>query len=205
MTKSLAIFPDVYPGVVKIVEPESMSSGLMGNVPLGVTIHHLGERNVDNAMETLRRDKFGYHAIIDRDGSFIQTSYFKNKVNHAGKASWNGSSPNRRHLAVAIASWGQVTKSSDFKYTSWAGTRIPLFEVSLRKGNIDNEWHFWDVATPAQEHCLFEFLKWCVAHGIPTKNICGHDECALPFGRKNDPGGVLSMTMPQLRAMLATQ
>lgn len=204
MAKANIKFPDLYPLVTKIIEPDAMSDGLMGGVPLGVTVHYLGERRVENAVQSLRKEKLGYHAIIDRDGAFIQTAYFKHKVSHAGKASWNGVSPNRRHISVALASWGEVKKSDDFKYTSWAGTRIPLFEVSLRKGNIDNDWHFWDVATPAQENTLFDFLKWATAQGISPKNICGHDEAALPFGRKNDPGGVLSMTMAQLRAVLAS-
>jgi N-acetyl-anhydromuramyl-L-alanine amidase AmpD len=172
---------------------------------VGITIHHLGEHNHENAMASLKKQKLGYHGIIARDGQFIQTAYFSDKVNHAGKALWNGTSPNRRHISVAIASWGEVKKDpAAFKYTTWAGSRIPLFEVNLRKGNIDNDWHFWDMATPEQEATLFRFLRWAVDAGIDPKNICGHDECAIPFGRKNDPGGVISMTMPQLRAVIAS-
>lgn len=197
------LFPQVYPGASQIVEPAAFSAGPMAGLPLGVTVHHLGTRNWEAALETLKKNKLGYHLLIARDGQVIQAAYLRDRVNHAGKALWNGASPNRRHLAVALASWGEVTRAAgEFKYTTWAGTRIPLFEVSMRKGNLDHEWRFWDMATPEQEAALAQILRWAIAEGIDPQNICGHDECALPFGRKNDPGGVLSMTMAQLRAVL---
>ena len=200
MADDQATFPNVYPGVVKIIEPVSLSAGLMDGPPVGITIHDLASRNVESALKHLKDDGVGYHEIIDRDGSFIQTTYFNHKVNHAGKATWNKVSPNRRHIAIALASWGEVTKHpTEMKYSSWAGTRVPLFEVAMRKGNLDNGWYFWDIATAEQETTLAEFLWWAIKQGINPKNICGHDEAATPLGRKNDPGGVLSMTMGDLR------
>jgi len=197
-------FPDVYSGASRVIE--SLKAGKMDGLPLGITVHHLADRNIDASVASLRAEKLGYHAIIDRDGEFIQCCNFTDRVNHAGKATWCGVSPNRRHIAVAFSSWGEVNKNDNddgFGYKSWSGAKVNLFEVAQRKGNLDNIWRNWDAATIEQEHTLIKFLRWCIAFGVDPKNICGHDECAIPFGRKNDPGGVLSISMLQLRAVLS--
>lgn len=196
-------FPNVYPGAGSLLHLGALASGKMMNLPLGVTVHYLAERDPDKAISSLMRNKLGYHGIIDREGVFIQTSGFDNVVNHAGVAKWNYISPNKRHLAIALSSWGQLTKvHGNDQYVSWAGSTVPLVDVVLRRGNIDSALHYWDKATDRQEDTLRKFLEWAVSQGIRACDICGHDECAIPQGRKNDPGGVLSMMMSELRSTL---
>lgn len=192
-----------YDGVDSTVA--SLGCGKMEGTPLGVTIHYLAERNVANAIVGLRSNKLGYHLIIDRDGHVVQCGDFSERMNHAGRATWRGVSPNRRHLAVAVVSWGEVAKIQDaFGYKAWTGAKVNVFDVVTRRGNVDNVWRYWDAATAAQEDSLFHFLAWAVkSGGIDPRSVCGHDEAAIPFGRKNDPGGVLSLSMQQIRDILS--
>jgi N-acetyl-anhydromuramyl-L-alanine amidase AmpD len=196
------MFPDVYTGAVQIIAPTKMSAGLMGGPPVGVTVHDLASRNAEASIKYLHNSGLGYHAIIDRNGDFIQTSYFSHKVNHAGRSTWKGHSPNRTHISVALASWGELKEDASGGFMSWANKAVEASGVKLRSGNLSSVPRHWDAATDEQEATLIAFLKWSMANGIDPKNICGHDEAAIPFGRKNDPGGVLSMTMPQLRKFL---
>ncbi len=190
-------FPDVYPWASKLLNPTSLSVGSMK--PLGICIHYLADRDVKRAVESLVNADLGYHLIVDRDGKITQTTYFNLRVNHAGVASWNNLSPNRSFISIALASWGYLTNDNK----SWNGWVLPENQVARRVGNIDKKIYAWDKATDEQEKSLEKALLWLISKGIDLKNICGHDECALPFGRKQDPGGVLSKTMPELRAYLA--
>lgn len=192
--------PDLYASVNNVIDPLAMSTGRMQ--PKGVTVHHLADVDIKRAINSLRAEGLGYHIIIDRDGAVHQTTYFTHTVAHAGKAMWNGRSPNREHIAVAIASWGAVTKKGE-KFYAWNGAPIPEAEVARRPGNLSNALYYWHVATDKQESKLISLLRWCTIKGISHSDICGHDEAALPAGRKSDPGGVLSLLMRELRDEIA--
>lgn len=59
--------------------------------------------------------------------------------------------------------------------------------------------------TTAQEFALIEFCLWLKAQRPDVFDfglVVGHDEVATPTGRKNDPGGSLSVGMPALREFL---
>ena len=110
----MTLLPDIYRGTQKLISPLSMSAGPMLSVE-GVTIHHLADVKVGRVIDSLLAEGLGYHVIIDRDGTVIQTTYFSQRVNHAGTAKWRDCSPNREHIAVSLASWGTV-KIQDKKY-----------------------------------------------------------------------------------------
>lgn len=194
--------PDLYSGTHKLGNPLEFGKGPLD--ALGVTVHYTADGSVDRTVKSLREAGLGYHLIIDRDGTVFQATYLSQRVNHAGEAMWLGHSPNRHHVAVAIDSWGAVALK-DKKYRAWTGLEIPEIEVCRRPGNLTAGDYHWHKATMAQERSLLMFLRWCVAKGISPDAVCGHDECAIPKGRKADPGGVLSFTMSELRRVLKTK
>lgn len=162
--------------------------------PRGVTVHY----SADGSSERLRREMFatkiGYHFLIEKKGRIIQTSSLDKTVHHAGKAMWRDLSPNRHHIAIAFICWGKLND----KGHTWTGLQIHN-PVTRAKG-------MWEPATSEQEASLVRLLKFlCLSYKISPEDICGHDECAIPHGRKADPGGSLSMTMSELRAQLDTK
>lgn len=190
-------FPDVYPYVTELLTPTAMGKGPLS--PLGICVHYLADRDVKRAYRSLTEGKvLGYHVIIGRDGAISQTTYFNLRVNHAGDASWNSLSPNKHFIAVALASWGRLDADSK----AWTGVQIPQKETAKRRGNLTDKVEIWDAATEPQEASLMKLLSWFIFHGINPKNICGHDESALPKGRKDDPGGVLKRPMSEVRKLL---
>lgn len=200
-------FPLMYDRISKVIALDELARGpLQSEQPLGVTIHYSADRNIKrtfNALKTAGSDfSLGYHLVIDRDGEITQFVNFNRMVYHAGKALWNGNSPNRTHISVCLLSWGEVKKDIHGRFFSWSGCPIDELQVSRRPYNTSSDQSWWDAATESQENSLRLFLLWCIEKGISIENIVGHDEVALPRGRKVDPGGVLSTTMADLREWL---
>lgn len=163
--------------------------------PRGVTVHYTASRNIGATVRDLSAKRLGYHFIIDRDGTTYQCAGTNQVLNHAGRSAWGDTLPNRDHVGVALISWGQVTWTSDEYLTTWCGVLLPVSE-GVKTGKT-----WWHKATEAQEKSLLSLLKNLVDSGVPAKNICGHDECCIPKGRKIDPGGVVDVK--KIRSLLA--
>lgn len=188
-------FPKLYENVRKILRLNEAAAGAIDG-PKGVTVHYTASGNVDQTVSYLISQNLGYHILIDKDGKTTQMVDFQSRCNHAGKADWNGNSPNRSHIAVALISWGELEASSDLStFRAWTGHIVPAEDVVVTNGK------FWDAATKDQISALMIFLHWCVQFGIHPDQICGHEECAIPLGRKADPGGVLD-PMAAIRSRL---
>lgn len=186
----------VYPHVKSLYYPEVLGAGPWpSGKPQGVTIHYTADRNLERVRQHGVRSKIGYHLLIDRDGYIHQTCFLDRRVNHAGSATWRGKSPNRHHIAVSLLSWGTIEKE-ETKFKSWSGVEVPMDDIVEIRGA------YWDTFTDKQENSLLNILFYFIAMGIDPKDVCGHDECCLPPGRKVDPGGCLSTGMAKLRAIL---
>lgn len=188
----------IYPFAKRIETPDESNNGYFLAPPTGVTVHYTADRDVDRVIRSLKQQNLNYHLLIDRDGKVIQSCYLDKACSHAGQAFWNGKSPNKTHVSISLVTWGHLTaRNSDQVCFAWTGQQIESTDVA---------WRFaepWDKATREQEAKLFELLCWFVDFfNISPEDICGHHECALPKGRKPDPGGVLSMTMQEYREAL---
>lgn len=196
------MIPRLYHGASTILTPDKMGVGPLRPL-VGVTVHYTGDVGIDRIQKSLLSEGLGYHLVIAKSGYVTQLTYLDLRVQHAGKAKWNGSSPNRSHVAVAIESYGKLQHVAGKGYLAWNGARIEMGKVATRPDNLLNVQYPWDVATTMQEASLKAVLHWFLSYGIKPINICGHDECAIPFGRKVDPGGVLSMSMSDIRKSIA--
>ena len=198
------MFPKLYPHLKGLLQLDASAKGTFpGARPTGVTVHYSADRDIDRFVRTLVERGLGYHLMIDRNGDIIQMTSFDRKVWHAGRSVWAGQRPNHSHIAVAIASWGYLEQLEPHEFQSWAKVKIPKEDVAFRPDSIKGVVKPWDSATLSQIASLFEILRFFTAQGISASDICGHDEAALPPGRKSDPGGVLPMSMDQIRRALA--
>jgi N-acetyl-anhydromuramyl-L-alanine amidase AmpD len=191
----------LYPGAKPVENLDRLSTGFWPTgEPRGVTLHYTASGNLSSAIDTCYASGLGYHLIIDRDGLIHQLSRLDRRVNHAGPAHWRAFSPNQEHLAVALVGWGKLIAHAG-GFQSWCGTNIRMLEVVQRFDwqGISANWH---AATCAQESMLLDILRWTVkTFNIDPMDICGHDECAIPVGRKEDPGGMLKWPTRQLRSL----
>lgn len=200
----MTALPKIYPLVARIDHPTVFQrDAFAAGGPRGATIHYTAGGTVDGAIRSFADTGFCYHFVIGRDGAVIQTAYCDKGVWHAGNAKWNGRSPNRTHIAIALVGWGYVTGTPATGFKSYAGTKLAAADCAHRPSNVDGHFLWWHKASDAQEKALDRLLRWAMPYGIAPADVCGHDEAALPKGRKADPGGMLSCTMPELRKRLA--
>jgi len=192
---------EIYPYASLIAHSAASSPGDFIEKPQGITIHYTADDDINRVCDSLEKKNLGYHLIICKNGSVIQKCYLNKRANHAGAAKWRGLSPNKTHIAIALLNWGLVEErmsGGDCYYSTWSSARVEKEDVVFRQNS------FWEKATDEQEQALDKMLKWFVAIGIDPQNICGHDECATPPGRKIDPGGILSKDMPTIRKELTS-
>lgn len=194
------ILPEIYPKANGWIFLDHSMGGKIQEIQ-GITIHYTADRDMWRVMAALTNRRLGYHFIIDRDGSVIQTGRLNRTMSHAGKAIWQGYSPNLCHISISLVSWGHLVASSG-RLRAWTGAEIPPKETALRIGNTSLKEQFWDKATGSQESALRALVVWICEHGLDPEAICGHDEACMPRGRKVDPGGVLSRQMSEFRAYI---
>lgn len=125
----------------------------------------------------------------DQRGNYLFMSQWDD---HAGKSSWRGmSSVSSYMMGMEICCWGNGAQGQGV-------TDVRHF--TSKKENIQRGTY--QKFTDEQERALKQFVLWQrqVNPDFSLDWVAGHDEVSP--GRKPDPGGSLSMTMPQFRAMI---
>lgn len=134
--------------------------------------------------------------VIGPTGKLYQGFPLNKGGAHAGASYWPGlgSGVSSKLVGIEVACAGKL----DNRGKSWFGVTYPQDEI--RNG--------FKKYTPQQEETLIKLLVWLKKNCpdvFDVQYILGHDECAVPAGRKNDPGSSLSMTMDELRALIKTK
>jgi len=160
-------------------------------VPTGITLHYSAGGSAVSSYRHLKANNLGYHFLIDRNGSVHQMYYLDSTCYHAGNATWKGESPNKKHIAICLASFGQLNKDNRTCYGN------------LICDAVERQNAHWEPATPEQEISLLQLCVWlCKNLAIKSEKICGHSEACVPVGRKQDVGGVISLSMAEFRILV---
>jgi N-acetyl-anhydromuramyl-L-alanine amidase AmpD len=148
--------------------------------------------------------KYAYF-VIGMDGTVWQSLPLNKWGYHAGKAYHAGLNTNNvssRCVGIEICNAGILTNNK-----SWFGESFPGDQIrTLKPGeytNCPNGGQFLQY-TEEQECALGGLLLWLDENSkiFELKNVYGHDEVAPK--RKTDPGGALSLSMPEYRSFLIT-
>lgn len=190
--------------------------------PEGAVIHYTAGGNDPISTINWGREMGYSYMLIDRDGLIYQSSPLDEWGYHAGESSYLGrEGVSKYFVGIEMISAGRVLEVSsnktgvETKYAAWfhyvhGSTAIKkdavLFErdeirFSKTESNIRaGNYHKFTVL---QEESLISLLLWLKSNNqavFSFNNVVGHDEVSP--GRKQDPGGSLSMTMPNLRRRL---
>ncbi|MBE9004870.1 N-acetylmuramoyl-L-alanine amidase [Fortiea sp. LEGE XX443] len=180
--------------------------------PRGAVVHFTAGR--DNPIGTLKYlGEVGFPCLVmGRDGVIYQGF----PLNRGG--SHSGTDHHRYSVGIEIVAAGRcepVTVNGLRKFKAWFH-KLPSeyfneSEMRYVEHNGSRREGWYHKYTPAQEESLIKLLLWLKSQApdvFSFDDVKGHDECCDEGGRpgaKNDPGGALSMTMPEFRALLKQQ
>ncbi|WP_160166305.1 peptidoglycan-binding protein [Calothrix sp. PCC 7507] len=177
--------------------------------PRGAVVHFTAGR--DNPIGTLKYlGELGFPCLMmGRDGVIYQAF----PLNKGG--SHSGTFHHKYSVGIEIVAAGRCepeTVNGQRKFKAWFH-KFPseYFDESEmryveRNGSRREGWYH--KYTLAQEESLIKLLLWLKSQApdiFSFDDVKGHDECCDEGGKpgnKNDPGGALSMTMPEFRALL---
>jgi hypothetical protein len=173
----------------------------------GMTVHYaVSGKKASSArgiINYLASQGFGC-AAMDEDGIiYVPENFdmFRTWGYHSGVSKWKGrSSVSDVNFGLEMCSWGRNPPSSVPK----SDTRT----VTTAQGYIVAGTY--EKYTEKQEASLINLILWFKKNNkeFDLDYIAGHDELrkeAGKLGDKQDPGGSLSLTMPQLRALVKTK
>ena len=163
--------------------------------------------------------------VIGPDGQVYQNFDLNRWGSHAGKSSHQklGEGVSRYLVGIEICNAGKVRQIDSKTFRPWyndplyyqkhnkpipkgvpnAKSDLKAEEVRFVERFQNREAGWYHCYTPQQEKGLIDLLLWLKSNApniFSFEFVLGHDEVSP--GRKNDPGGSLSMTMPEFRARL---
>lgn len=184
--------------------------------PLGVCVHYTAGR--DGAEKTILGGiKNGYtYWCIQKDGTLFAAHDANRWGYHAGESTWQKFIAKLKGnlsddlLGIEINNAGMLKKQADGTFKTWYGETIAPENVRFVDGSSpDQAKGYYEKYTPEQEETLIKTILWLKAQNPKVFDldcVLGHCEIAgkLALGkwRKVDPGGSLSMPMPEFRALL---
>jgi N-acetylmuramoyl-L-alanine amidase len=128
-----------------------------------------------------RASKVSAHYVLGRDGKIVQMVPLDLAAWHAGVSKLDGADAvNNFSIGIEICNFGKLTKKDDRFYD---------YRGELYKGPtpIHAGGAYWEPFTDAQYKALAKLTNELLAK-YPIKHITGHQDVALPKGRKIDPG-----------------
>lgn len=177
-----------------------------GGLPVGLLVHWTAghpDESMSQRANMAAASPFSYLCITE-DGTLGQANPLDQRGKHAGveKDGFNARA-DYYLIGCEVSCPGHVTKQSNGRFKTYFSRTFSPDDVRYAKAEDNVKAGYYFKFTDEQEESLFQtclWLKWNDPHGFHFKNVRGHDETAE--GRKVDPGGSLSMTMPAFRARL---
>ena len=158
--------------------------------------------------------KNGYTFLVIADsGEIVQAHHITKYGYHAGESRWDHTWLMKKLVGtvsddlvgVEMNNAGKVKKIDDNKFKTWFGTYLTKDQVRFVE---EKEWGcptgYYHKYTPEQEATLIKFALWLKQNDpvgcFDFDYVLGHHEVSK--GRKDDPGGSLSMPMSKFRELL---
>jgi hypothetical protein len=170
--------------------------------PRGLVVHFTAGHGTAKSTQEYCAGKGFTLMSMDKDGTIVQSVPLDSWGYHSGTVH------HEICVGLEIVCAGKLSQKPDGTFWSWFGTEIPKENVRFMKGTDEQIEGYYEKYTPAQEASLIKLCKWLKENGqgvFTYDNVVGHDESCSRAGRKgnkNDPGGALSMGMPEFRKLL---
>ena len=158
-----------------------------------VVLHFTQMGSVESSVELLNGRGFGYHVLIDRDGTVHQLAPFDRVVHHAGLSNWRGRDKvNEFAIGVSFANHGPLKRCGDH-YQAAFGERFEARDVLVDSHHNGHPAHAgigWEPFPQAQVDAALHVCARLVA-AYPIREIVRHDDISI--GRRLDTGPALDL------------
>lgn len=187
------------------VTPEMKTQGTYRKgYPEGLVLHFTAghQTQTGSGGVTTGRNNGHTYLFMTADGVVHQAFPLNKWGYHAGTSYYPGlgSGVSKYLVGLEVANAGKLTGNK-----TWFGKTLPASEIRTVKAKDNVIAGSYQKYTKEQEEAIINLCLWLKANNPDVFNldyVVGHDEVCSPKGRKNDPGGALSMTMPELRTLL---
>ena len=175
--------------------------------PEGAIVHYTSGSSAESSLSWGRGEGYMFW-MIARDGKIYQPNPLNEWGYHAGESSYPGlgTSVSDQLVGIEIDNGSELIKKADGNYYTWFGRKVPMSNVRISRADKNIKAGAYEKFTSEQEASLFAVLLWLKRNNpnvFRLEWVLGHDEVAP--SRKSDPGGALSMTMPELRLKLINE
>lgn len=169
----------------------------------GVVVHYTGGGNALGSVRWLcdREAGVSAHFVISRSGTVWQIVPLSRAAWHAGKSEmWTRggevqSEANLFTIGIELANHGNVRQIDGDFYFDAGGVTFPYHRATPWPARLEFDngkivEGFWERYPDAQLDALQSLLLWIAneGHKEAASNLVGHEEIAMPLGRKIDPG-----------------
>jgi hypothetical protein len=199
---------------------EAKNEGKPRRLPLIGSVIHTTRGPGMGALNEVQKDMKAWHFTVGRDGSVYQHVALDRTVNHAGDAALivDGKplqSVSKQTIGIEVANLGALVRTKDATgRTVWRVYVPPKGAAAATLGGVarpgaveppftpvesgtleaDGKQHaaWWEPFPDAQIEGLVRLLAAIRTAGLPdaTNILVGHEDVALPKGRKIDPGPI---------------
>ena len=184
--------------------PSPNFSGRLGRSVGGIVIHYSAGPSaaVDIRWLCMEDARASSHFVISRQGMISQLVRLEDKAWHCAPAEImiDGecrSDVNARTIGIELSNLGLLYTDRDGNCWWAAGRTMARYRgpdpvyATLRWDNGHEVEGHWEPYSDAQVEALVWLLGRIRAAGYPADNLVGHEEIAVPVGRKQDPGACL--------------
>lgn len=188
----------------------SPNSGRELVAPALIVLHYTGGDSYEGAINWLTTKRppdkaSSAHLVIDddREDRVAQLVPFNVRAWHVGPSSFNATadggayryqSLNTHAIGIELVNPGWVQQRADGTWTTRVGTKVSQDRVILQKHRLAScPYRAWRDFPKHQVDTTVAVCEALIAKYPSIKFIVGHDEVALPVGRKIDPGPALDV------------
>lgn len=151
--------------------------------PRYLVLHFTANSSVSGTVKWFQKQgsEASAHIVIGRDGEVVQMVPFHLRAWHCGTSKWSGLGDLNSHsIGFEMVNWGKL-KYRKGKLISWAQEVIPDDDAV----EVMGEW--WQ-RYPDEQVEVCANLAREIVRAYELEDVLGHNEIALPAGRKSDPG-----------------
>jgi len=167
--------------------------------PKYLVIHYSASGTLAGTVRHLTKKGSGVsaHLVIGRDGKVVQLASFDQRAWHCGKSEWMGETDlNDMSIGIELVNWGKL-EHDELGFRSWLLEGIVDEQAAQGRSRTTGENAWWHTFTPEQLKSCFQVAEVLV-RAYQLTDILGHEDIAMPRGRKLDPGPLFPLD--ELRA-----